>query len=105
VSEGVGNLSRKRKLRNICLSFLVTLIFISVLFVAAGSFNWFWAWMLTLALLICTILGVVFLDPGLIDERTGVKKGYERRDFPLAFIVGRLGPLAVIIIAGPCQLK
>ena len=100
MNEGKGNLSRKRKLRNIFLSFLINLVFIAVLFVAAGSFNWFWAWMLVLIMVASTTLGVVLLDPGLIEERTGVKKGYERRDFPLAFIIGRLGPLAVIIIAG-----
>ncbi|MBM3141905.1 MAG: isoprenylcysteine carboxylmethyltransferase family protein [Chloroflexi bacterium] len=100
MSEAVGNLSRKRKLRNIILSFLVTLFFIAVLFVTAGSLKWFWAWMLALVMLAGTTLGVVLLDPGLIEERTGVKKGYERKDLPLAFIMGRLGPLAVIIVAG-----
>jgi protein-S-isoprenylcysteine O-methyltransferase Ste14 len=100
VNEGAGNLSWKRKLRNICLSFLVMLAFIAILFITAGTFEWFWAWMLALVMLAGTALGVLLLDPGLIEERTGVKKGYERRDFPLAFIMGRLGPLAVIVVAG-----
>jgi protein-S-isoprenylcysteine O-methyltransferase Ste14 len=100
VNEGAGNLSWKRKLRNILLSFLVLLAFMAVLFIAAGTFKWFWGWMLALVMLASNIIGVLVLDPALIEERTGVKKGYERRDYPLAFIVGRLGPLAVLIVAG-----
>ncbi|HEX7364035.1 MAG TPA: isoprenylcysteine carboxylmethyltransferase family protein [Dehalococcoidia bacterium] len=100
MNKGVGNLSRKRKLRNILLSFLVTFAFIVILFITAGTFDWFWAWVLASVMLAGTTLGVVLLDPGLIEERTGVKKGYERRDLPLAFIMGRLGPLAVIVVAG-----
>lgn len=100
VNEGTSNLSWKRELRNIFLSLLVLLIFMAVLFIAAGTFEWFWGWMLALVMMAGTIVGVLVLDPGLIEERTGVKKGYERRDYPLAFIVGRLGPLAVIIVAG-----
>jgi protein-S-isoprenylcysteine O-methyltransferase Ste14 len=100
VSEGVDNLSWKRKLRNILLSFLVTLVFIVILFIAAGTLEWFWGWMFALVMLAGTMLGTLLLDPGLIEERTGVKKGYERRDFPLAFIMGRLGPLTVIVVAG-----
>lgn len=76
------------------------LIFIAVLFVSAGSLEWFWAWMLVLVMLAGYTLGIVFVDTGLLEERTGVKRGYERRDLPLAIIMGRLGPLAVIIIAG-----
>jgi len=100
VSEGAGNMSWKRKLRNIFLSFLVLLAFIAILFITAGTFEWFLAWMLALVMLAGTTVGVLLLDPALIEERTGVKKGYERRDFPLAFIVGRLGPLAVLVVAG-----
>lgn len=100
MNETVGNLSRRRRLRNIFLSFLVTLVFVAILFVTAGSFEWFWAWMLVLIMLSGNTLGVVLLDPGLMEERTGVKRGYERRDLPLAIIVGRLGPLAIFIVAG-----
>lgn len=100
MNEGVNNLGWKRKLRNIFLSFLVTLVFIAILFISAGSFEWFWAWMLVLIMLTGNILGVVLLDPGLMEERTGVKRGYERIDVTLAIIMGRLGPLATFIVAG-----
>ena len=100
MTEAVGNLSRKRKLRNIFLSFLVTFIFIAILFITAGSLVWFWGWVLALIMLAGNTLGVVLVDPGLLEERTGVKSGYKRRDIPLAIIMGRLGPVAVIIVAG-----
>jgi len=100
MNETASKLKRTRQLRNIFLSFLIALVFIAILFIAAGTFRWFWAWILALAMLAGTTLGVVLLDPGLLEERTGVKKGYERRDFPLALIIGRLGPLAILIVAG-----
>jgi protein-S-isoprenylcysteine O-methyltransferase Ste14 len=100
MNEGVGNLSWKHKLRNILLSFLVMLVFMAVLFIAAGTVEWFWGWMLALVMLAGNIIGVLVLDPALIEERTGVKQGYQCRDYPLAFIVGILGPLAVLIVAG-----
>jgi len=98
--DAENNLSRKRKLRNIFLSFLVTLIFSSVLFIAAGSLAWIWGWVLVFVMLTGNTLGVVLLDPGLLEERTGVKSGYKRGDALLAIIMGRLGPLAVIIVSG-----
>jgi uncharacterized membrane protein YphA (DoxX/SURF4 family) len=75
VTEGAGNLSWKRKLRNIFLSFLVLLIFMAVLFITAGTVKWFWGWMLALVMLVGNIIGFLVLDPALIEERTGVKKG------------------------------
>jgi protein-S-isoprenylcysteine O-methyltransferase Ste14 len=100
MTEGSGSLGWKRKLRNIFLSFLVLLVFIAIFFITAGTFEWFWGWMLATIMLAGTVIGVLVLDPALIEERTGVKKGYQRRDYPLAFIVGRLGPLAVLVVAG-----
>ena len=90
-----NNLKWKRRLRNIVLSFLVTLIFI-----AAGSLTWINGWALVLIMLAGNILSVALLHPGLLEERTGVKSGYKRADILLATIMGRLGPLAIIITAG-----
>lgn len=81
-------------------SFFIVLIFIIVLFISAGSIRWLWAWILSAIMLAGNIVAVFLLDPALIDERTGIKKGYERRDVPLALIIGRVGPLAVFIVAG-----
>lgn len=91
---------RRRKLRNIFVSFLITLVFIVVLFLAAGSITWLWGWMLSAIMISGNVVAVLLLDPALMEERTGAKEGRERRDIPLALIIGRLGPLAVFIIAG-----
>ena len=95
-----NNLKWKRRLRNILLSFLVTLIFIAILFIAAGSLTWINGWALVLIMLVGNILSVALLDPGLLEERTGIKSGFKREDVLFAIIMGRLGPLTVIIIAG-----
>lgn len=100
MAENVDRLTQKRKLRNIIVSFLVTFVFIVALFVAAGSIRWLWAWVLALIMLLGNVVTILLLDPALIEERTGVKKGYERKDVPFAFIIGRFGPLAILIICG-----
>lgn len=94
------NPSRRRTLRNIVLSFLVTLIFIAILFISAGSFTWLWGWAVAAIMLAGNVLGVVLIDPGLMEERVGIKSGTKRWDIPLATIMGRLGPLATLIVAG-----
>jgi protein-S-isoprenylcysteine O-methyltransferase Ste14 len=99
-TESTVKLTRKRKLHNIIVSFLVTSVFIVALFVAAGSIYWLWAWVLTIIFLHSNVISVLLLNPALIEERTGVKKGYERMDVSFAFIIGRFGPLAILIVSG-----
>ena len=95
-----NNPGRKRTLRNILLFFLVTIIYIAVLFVSAGSLTWLWGWIWTGIVIINFIVGILLLDPGLLEERTGIKKGSKRMDIFLATIMGRVGPLAIIITSG-----
>ena len=96
----LNNPNRKRRLRNILLLFLVTVIFITVLFVSAGSLTWFWGWMWASIIIIYNIVGILLLDPELLEERTGIKSNFKRVDIFLALIMGRLGPLAIIITSG-----
>ena len=100
MSERKTNLNSKRKLRNLLLTFLVTAIFIAVLFISAGNFAWFWGWILSGIMIVSNVVGVILLDPELLEERTGVKSGSKRKDILLASIMGRFGPLAIIITAG-----
>jgi hypothetical protein len=88
-----------KRLKNILLLFLVNSIFIVVLFFTAGSIVWLWGWVVSGIMIASFITGIIILDPALIQERTRVKNGYNRTDVFLAFIMGRLGPLAVIIIS------
>ena len=100
MNDAVNSLTRKRKLRNVLMMFLVALIIIAILFVAAGNLAWVWGWWLAGIMIAANIFSICFLDPGLIDERTGVKSGAKRWDIVLASIIGRFGPLAAIIISG-----
>ena len=43
VNENTDKLAPKRKLRNILSSFLITFVFVIVLFVTAGDIYWLWA--------------------------------------------------------------
>jgi protein-S-isoprenylcysteine O-methyltransferase Ste14 len=95
-----NNPNRKQRLRSTLLLFLVSVIFIIILFVSAGSLTWFWGWMWTGIIIIYNIIGIMLLDPGLLEERTGIKSGIKRVDIFLALIMGRLGPLAIIITSG-----
>ena len=90
----------KRKIRNIGLIFLVTVIFLAVLFVAAGSMLWVNAWVLTGIILAGFVVGVVSVDPSLLEERVGIKSGVKREDIFFSVMMGRLGPLSTYIIAG-----
>jgi len=100
VAEAAASPNHRRRLRNILLSFLATLIFAAILLVSAGSLAWFWGWMVIGVMLAANMAGVLILDPGLMDERTGLKSGHKRWDVPLATLVGRLGPLAMSITSG-----
>jgi len=95
-----NKLSRKRKLRNIVLSFLATFAFIAILFIAAGSMTWINGWVLVLVMLAGNVSGVVLADPGLLEERIGIKSGLKREDVLFAIMMGRFGPLSTIVIAG-----
>lgn len=94
------SLSRQRKLRNALLSFVPTIIFAAVLLITSGSISWLWGWVLIVVIIIGNILNILFISPELIDERIGIKQGSQGYDILLATIVGRLGPLSVIITAG-----
>jgi len=94
------NLKWKRRLRNIALTFLATFIFIVVLFIAAGSMMWINGWVLVLIMLAGHVSGVVLVDPGLLEERIGIKSGLKREDALFAIMMGRFGPLSTFIIAG-----
>jgi len=100
MGQVVNTPNRKRRLRNILLTFLVTTIFIAILFVSAGSLAWFWGWLLAIIMIVSNAVGVMISDPDLLEERTGVKSGSKREDILLASIMGRLGPLGIIITAG-----
>jgi protein-S-isoprenylcysteine O-methyltransferase Ste14 len=90
----------KRKIRNIGLILLGTVVFLAVLFVTAGSMLWVNAWVLTGIILAGFVVGVVSVDPSLLQERVGIKSSVKREDIFFSVMMGRLGPLSTYIIAG-----
>lgn len=100
MGDAINIPNRKRRLRNMLLLFLPIVIFATVLFVTAGSLAWIWGWVLVGIMITVYIVGVLLVAPGLLEERIGVKSGFKRGDILLSLIMGRLGPLAVIVTSG-----
>jgi len=100
MGDAVNIPNRKRRLRNILLMLLVAPVFIIVSFVFAGSLDWIGGWIVAGIMIAGSVVGILLVDPGLLEERIGVKGGYKHWDVLLASIMGRLGPLAIIITSG-----
>ena len=79
---------------------VVVVIFAVTLFAASGRLDWGMAWVYMGMVVVSTIVTVKLMDPELVDERSGVSEGAKSWDIPLAFTIGRLGPLACLIVAG-----
>ncbi len=65
MGDAVNISNRKRRLRNILLPFLATIIFITVLFVSAGNLAWIWGWILAGIMIVGNVVGVLLAGPGL----------------------------------------
>jgi protein-S-isoprenylcysteine O-methyltransferase Ste14 len=73
-------------------------VFAVLLFGSAGSLDWPMAWAFLALQAALTVLGLLVLDPGLIDERVSPRPGFDRVDAALAsvaFVGFGLLPLAV----------
>lgn len=71
-----------------------------VFFLCAGRLNLPAAWAYFAVILVNAAITSVKMDPGLIAERSGIGKDAKRWDILPAILMGRLGPLATLIIAG-----
>jgi len=78
----------------------VVVFFAVTLFASSGRIDWVMAWVYMGMLVVNTIVIVQLMDPGLVDERAGMREGAKKWDIPLTIFVGRLGPLACLIVAG-----
>lgn len=76
------------------------LVFIIIYFLCAGRFNLIMAWVYMFVTLVNTSISIQIVDPGLIAERSGFKEGTKRWDIIPAIIMGRIGPLAILVVAG-----
>jgi len=76
------------------------LIWGAALFLAAGRMDWPMAWAYMGVVLVNSAILALIMDPELQAERSGVGEGVKRWDLFLAVYLGRLGPLAMLIVAG-----
>ncbi|MBN1614166.1 MAG: isoprenylcysteine carboxylmethyltransferase family protein [Deltaproteobacteria bacterium] len=79
-------------------------IFIVVLaaafFLCAGRLDLAMAWIYIAVIFVNTGITSLLMDPELIEERSGIGKDTKRWDIVPAVLMGRVGPLAFLIVAG-----
>lgn len=93
-------MSRKTNPRALVKPVISIAVFAVVLFLSAGTIQWPAAWIYLIALVINTVVISLLMDPELLEERNQIGHGVKRWDIPLALIMGRLGPLVTLLIAG-----
>ena len=76
------------------------LIWGAALFLAAGRMDWPMAWAYMGVVLVNSAILALIMDPELQAERSGIGAGVKRWDLFLAVYLGRLGPMAMLIVAG-----
>src|SRR4030043_419169 len=90
--------------RSIFIGLLKTGIFILVLaalfFLCAGRLNLVMAWVYIAMVLINTSITSLIMNPELIAERSEIKKGTKAWEIFPAIVIGRVGPLVILIWAG-----
>ncbi|MDH7489714.1 MAG: isoprenylcysteine carboxylmethyltransferase family protein [Anaerolineae bacterium] len=82
-------------------AFIAVVVFALVLFLSAGTLRWPMGWVWVGIAATSTLIVALLADPALLRQRTQVEQaGAERWDIPLALIVGRIGPIAMLLVAG-----
>jgi len=72
----------------------------AIFFFCAGRLNLVMAWVYIAMVLVNTSITSLIMNPELIAERSGIKKDTKRWDILPAIIIGRVGPLVILIVAG-----
>ncbi len=82
-------------------AFIAVVVFAVVLFLSAGTFRWATGWAYIGIAAVSTLVVSLLADPALLDQRTTARQeGCKSWDIPLALIVGRVGPIAMLLSAG-----
>ena len=71
-----------------------------LLFLAAGDIGWTAGWAYIGITIIPAIVAALIMERSLIAERAGIGPGAKGWDVPLALLMGRIGPLTTVIVAG-----
>jgi len=72
----------------------------AIFFLCAGRLNLVMAWVYITMILVNTSITSVIMNPELIVERSGIGKDTKKWDIIPALLVGRIGPLVILIVAG-----
>jgi len=72
----------------------------AIFFLCAGRLNLVMAWVYIGMVLINTSITSLIMDPELIVERSGIGRNTKKWDIIPAFLIGRIGPLIILIVAG-----
>ncbi len=75
------------KLRGYIRLVLYILVVAAILFVSSGRIDWYMAWAFLGVYLAIIIIGVVYIDPDLLEERSHIGPGAKKWDILLAFLV------------------
>lgn len=96
--------SKTEKRRSAVRGLIKVNIYVAVLtvlfFLCAGRLEIIGAWIYFAVIFINAAMVSMKMDPGLIAERSGIGKDAKRWDILPAILMGRLGPLAILIVAG-----
>jgi len=81
-------------------AFAFRAITLVMLLVAAGRWDWFWAWLNVGVFAVFDMLSIVLVDPDLLVERTRRSADQKAWDKPLVGLAVGLLPLISLVIAG-----
>lgn len=76
------------------------LIFLAIFLLAAGKWDWFWAWLYTGIFVVYDLGTIAFVDPGLLVERAARHKDAKAWDQPFVLFAAALLPMFAGIVAG-----
>ena len=79
---------------------IFVVISVAILFLCAGRLNLLFAWIYIVTVLASTAITSLIMDPELIVERLEIKKDAKRWDILPAILIGRVGPLVILAVAG-----
>jgi protein-S-isoprenylcysteine O-methyltransferase Ste14 len=72
----------------------------AIFFLCAGRLNLVMAWVYITMVLVNTSITSLIMNPELIAERSGIGKDTKKWDIIPALLIGRIGPLVILVVAG-----
>lgn len=79
---------------------IFVVVSVALFFLCAGRLNLLFPWIYIATVLASTTITSLIMDPELIAERLEIKKDAKRWDILPAILIGRVGPLVILAVAG-----